>query len=120
MSVAQEVRRRREVAPGRARAAFVLLGSVQVTLIFTLAAVAVPLPRIGREFGLVRADLVLLSAAYGLTFAGLLLLGGRLADRFGGRRVLAAGLVVFAAASVLAPLAPSYPALLGARFAQGA
>ncbi|MEU3687641.1 MFS transporter [Streptomyces narbonensis] len=90
-----------------------------MTLIFTLAALAVPLPRIGAEFRLDRADLILLSAAYGLTFAGLLLLGGRLADRFGGRRTLTAGLLVFGAASALAPLAPGYEALLAARFGQG-
>ncbi|MEU9961123.1 MFS transporter [Streptomyces sp. NPDC050982] len=109
------------VAPPRAgRGAFVLLGGVQVTLIFTLAAVAVPLPGIGVEFGVRREELILLSAAYGLTFAGLLLFGGRLADRYGGRRALTAGLLVFGVASVAAPLAPGYDALLAARFAQGA
>ncbi|MFD6171111.1 MFS transporter [Streptomyces coeruleorubidus] len=102
------------------RCAFVLLGSVQATLIFTLAAIAVPLPRIGGEFALERVDLILLSAAYGLTFTGLLLFGGRLADRYGGRRALTAGLVLFAAASAAAPLAPGMGTLLAARFAQGA
>lgn len=100
--------------------AFAVLGTVQATLIFTLVAIAVPLPRIGREFGLGRADLILLSAAYGLVFAGLLLFGGRLADRYGGRHTLTAGLILFAAASAAAPLAPSLDALLAARFAQGA
>ncbi|MEU7068562.1 MFS transporter [Streptomyces narbonensis] len=104
---------------GPTRGGFLLLGGVQMTLIFTLAALAVPLPRIGAEFRLDRADLILLSAAYGLTFAGLLLLGGRLTDRFGGRRTLTAGLLVFGAASALAPLAPGYEALLAARFGQG-
>ncbi|MFI2435475.1 MFS transporter [Streptomyces sp. NPDC018693] len=102
------------------RGPFLLLGSVQVTLIFTLAAVAVPLPEIGARFSLRREELVLLSAAYGLTFAGLLLFGGRLADRWGGRRALVAGLLLFTAASIAAPLAPGYAALLAARFAQGA
>ncbi|MGW8363883.1 MFS transporter [Streptomyces wedmorensis] len=106
--------------PGvRARPAFLLLGGVQMTLIFTLASLAVPLPRIGAAFRLDRAELILLSAAYGLTFAGLLLLGGRLADRFGGRRTLTVGLLVFGAASFAAPLAPGYEALLAARFGQG-
>ncbi|MFF0432258.1 MFS transporter [Streptomyces sp. NPDC004327] len=100
-------------------AGFALLGAVQMTLIFTLASLAVPLPRIGAELGLDRAALILLSAAYGLTFAGLLLFGGRLADRFGGRRALTAGLVVFGAASALAPLTTGYGPLLAARFAQG-
>lgn len=108
------------VATTRPRYAFVLLGSLQITLIFTLAALAVPLPLIGREFGLERADLILLSAAYGLTFAGLLLFGGRLADRYGGRRALTTGLVLFASASAAAPLATGIGALLAARFAQGA
>ncbi|MFJ7955031.1 MFS transporter [Streptomyces sp. NPDC096319] len=105
--------------PRPARHGFLLLGGVQMTLIFTLASLAVPLPRIGAEFRLDRAQLILLSAAYGLTFAGLLLLGGRLADRSGGRRVLTAGLLVFGAASALAPLAPGYGTLLTARFGQG-
>ncbi|MEV8396631.1 MFS transporter [Streptomyces niveus] len=105
--------------PVRPAAAFALLGTVQATLIFTLAALVVPLPDVGREFALDRSQLILLSAAYGLTFAGLLLLGGRLADRYGGRRALTAGLLVFAAASAAAPLAPGYEALLAGRFAQG-
>ncbi|SFD26055.1 MFS transporter [Streptomyces aidingensis] len=108
------------VSTVRQRSGFVLLGGVQATLIFTLAAIAVPLPLIGREFELVRADLILLSAAYGLTFAGLLLFGGRLADRHGGRRVLTAGLVLFGAASAAAMAAPGPGTLLAARFAQGA
>ncbi|MBM7052946.1 MFS transporter [Streptomyces durocortorensis] len=102
------------------RYAFALLGSVQATLIFTLAAIAVPLPAIGREFGLQRADLILLSASYGLTFAGLLLFGGRLADRYGGRRALLVGLLLFAAASAAAPFASGIEALLAARLVQGA
>ncbi|MFI2783782.1 MFS transporter [Streptomyces sp. ALB3] len=104
----------------RRRHAFALLGSIQVSLIFTLSAIAVPLPHIGREFGLQRPDLILLSSAYGLTFAGLLLFGGRLTDRCGGRRVLTAGLALFGVASAVAPFAPGIGALLAARFAQGA
>lgn len=104
-------------APGPA---FALLGAVQITLIFTLTTLVVPLPRIGREFGLGRDDLVLLSASYGLTFAGLLLFGGRVADRFGGRRALTAGLLVFTTASLAALLAQGPQTLLAARFAQGA
>ncbi|RKS97231.1 MFS transporter [Streptomyces sp. 3211.6] len=108
-------------APGPAPGpAFALLGTVQMALIFTLTSLVVPLPRIGREFSLDRDDLILLSAAYGLTFSGLLLFGGRVADRFGGRRALTAGLLVFTTASVAALLAPSPQTLLAARFAQGA
>ncbi|WP_328302991.1 MFS transporter [Streptomyces sp. NBC_00435] len=103
-------------APGPA---FALLGTVQMTLIFALTSLIVPLPTIGREFSLARDDLMLLSAAYGLTFAGLLLFGGRLTDRFGGRRVLTAGLLLFTVASLAAPLAQGPGILLTARFAQG-
>ncbi|MER7762284.1 MFS transporter [Streptomyces sp. NPDC097619] len=106
-------------ATSAARAGFALLGAVQVVLIFTLAAVAVPLPRIGAEFGTGRAGLILLTAAYGLSFAGLLLCGGRLADRYGGRRILTVGLLVFGSATALAALSPGFGALLAARFAQG-
>ncbi|MEV7175474.1 MFS transporter [Kitasatospora sp. NPDC093679] len=102
-------------APG-----FALLGTVQATLIFTLMAISVPLPDIGREFGLDHSRLVLLNAAYGLSFAALLLLGGRLTDRYGGRRMLTTGLVVLGLASIAAPLAPGYTALLLLRFLQGA
>ncbi|WP_328944761.1 MFS transporter [Streptomyces sp. NBC_00250] len=101
------------------RRGFALLGAVQMTLIFTLASLAVPLPRIGAEFRLDRPQLILLSAAYGLTFAGLLLFGGRLADRFGGRRILTTGLLLFGAASALAPLTTGYETLLATRFGQG-
>lgn len=102
------------------RRAFVLLAGAQTTLIYTLSAIAVPLPDIGREFGLDRADLILLSAAYGLSFAGLVLFGGSLAGRYGGRRAFIAGLLLFAVASAVAPLAPGIGVLLVARFAQGA
>ncbi|NED27535.1 MFS transporter, partial [Streptomyces anulatus] len=99
---------------------FALLGIVQMSLLFTLTSLVVPLPRIGHEFSLDRTDLILLSSAYGLAFSGLLLFGGRVADRFGGRRALTAGLLVFTAASLAALLAPGPETLLAARFAQGA
>ncbi|MEV6208403.1 MFS transporter [Kitasatospora sp. NPDC051914] len=99
---------------------FALLGTVQATLIFTLMAISVPLPDIGREFGADHSRLVLLNAAYGLSFAALLLLGGRLTDRYGGRRILTVGLVVLGLASAAAPIAPGYTALLLLRFVQGA
>ena len=92
---------------GRVRA-FVLLGTVQVTLIFTIMLIAVPLPAVGRELGLGHSELVVVSAAYGLSFSGLLLLGGRLADRYGGRAVFVAGLAVFAVASAVAPAAQGF------------
>ncbi|MCP2323922.1 MFS family permease [Hamadaea flava] len=100
--------------------AFALLGIMQATLIFTITVLSVPLPVIGRQWGLGQSSLVLISAAYGLSFSGLLLFGGRLTDQYGGRRMFTAGLVVFAAASMVAVLAQGIAVLTAARFAQGA
>ncbi|MER7844091.1 MFS transporter [Kitasatospora sp. NPDC096077] len=104
----------------RARSGFALLGVVQAVLIFAIMILTVPLPLVARELGLGASEVLLLSAAYGLSFAALLLLGGRLTDRHGGRRMLRWGLVLFAAASIACALAPGYPALLAGRFVQGA
>lgn len=101
------------------RSAFVILATVQATLIFTIALITVPLPVIADEFELTSADLLLVLAAYGLPFSGLLLFGGRLADRFGGRRMFAIGLAVFGAASAFAAVAPNYPILVAMRLGQG-
>lgn len=100
--------------------AFVVLGAVQVTLIASITLLVVPLPAIQREMGLTRPDLALLTSAYGLSFSGLLLLGGRLADLYGHRRLFTTGVALFAAASAVSAAAPGFAALLLGRFAQGA
>ncbi|MER7772855.1 MFS transporter [Kitasatospora sp. NPDC096140] len=102
------------------RSGFALLGVVQAVLIFTIMVLTVPLPLVAREFGLGPSGVLLLSAAYGLTFSSLLLLGGRLTDRHGGRRMLRCGLLLLAASSVACALAPDYPVLLASRLVQGA
>jgi MFS family permease len=99
--------------------AFVLLAVVQATLIFTITLIAVPLPDIGHEFGLDTSSLILVNAAYGLSFSGLLLLGGRLADRYGGRRIFTAGLLFFGLASAAAAFSPHFMMLVTVRFMQG-
>ncbi|XVQ85170.1 MFS transporter [Microbispora siamensis] len=101
------------------RAAFAVLGSAQVTLVAAITLLTVPLPAIQRELGLGQGDLALLTSAYGLTFGGLLLLGGRLADRWGAREVFLAGMALLALASAAGGLAPDHAVLLSARFAQG-
>ncbi|WP_222851731.1 MFS transporter [Phytoactinopolyspora mesophila] len=103
----------------RERAAFGALIIVQATLIFTIALITVPLPQIGREFDLTSAELLLALAAYGLPFSGLLLFGGRLADRYGGRHMFTVGLLIFGLASAIASLSPSFEVLVAMRFAQG-
>lgn len=98
---------------------FALLGTTQVGLIAAITLIVVPLPAIQREFGLAHAELALLSAAYGLSFGGLLLVGGRVADRWGARRTFVAGMAVFGASSLVGAVAATHPMVLGARFTQG-
>src|SRR5262249_61931812 len=76
---------------GADRAAFVLLGAVQVVLIATITLIVVALPTMSRDLGLRASDLALISSAYGLAFGGLLLLGGRVGDQLGRRAVFMAG-----------------------------
>jgi MFS family permease len=99
--------------------AFALLGVVQAALTGAIAIVLLALPAIQRELGLTAAEMVLVSAGPGLAFSGLLLLGGRLADMFGQRRIFVIGLVLFGLAAAAAGIAPGHGVLLAARFAQG-
>lgn len=103
----------------RAAAAFAVLAATQVTLIATITVVTVALPDIQRDLRLDSASLVLLGSAYGVSFGGLLPLGGRLADVWGRRRAFVGGTAVFALASAAAGFTPDYGVLLGARFIQG-
>ncbi|MCX4878617.1 MFS transporter [Streptomyces sp. NBC_00847] len=102
------------------RGAFALLASVQFALILAMSVLNVVLPDIQREFGASGAELALLGASYGMSFSGLLLLGGRLADLYGTRRVFLTGTLVFGASSALAAVSTGLWTLLAARFVQGA
>jgi len=103
-----------------AEGGYALLAAVQVVLIVAITIVAVPLPAIGGDLGLGQTQLVLVSAAYGIAFSGLLLLGGRLTELLGHRRALQAGVAVFGAASAAAAVSPGFTWLLAARLLQGA
>ncbi|GAB3425133.1 MFS transporter [Flindersiella endophytica] len=92
---------------------------MQLVLIAGITVIVVALPAVGRELGATRSDLALVTAAYGLSFGGLLILGGRLADLLGRRRTFLTGVVVFGLGSVASALAPGLGWLVGARFAQG-
>ncbi|MEV0417711.1 MFS transporter [Streptosporangium canum] len=81
--------------------------------------VTVALPTLQAELGASLAALEWVVTGYVLTFAGLMLAGGRLADVYGRRRVLVAGLAVFTAASLAAGLATSAGVLVAARLVQG-
>lgn len=79
----------------------------------------VALPTIQRELGLTISGLEWISASYILVFAGLMLVGGRLADVFGARRVFVSGLAVFTLASLAAGLSTDGTTLIAARAVQG-
>jgi hypothetical protein len=81
--------------------------------------VAVALPTIQEALGIGPASLAWVVNAYVLCFGGFLLLGGRLADLYGRRRLLLVGLVLFAAGVLAAGLAPTAAVLVGGRAVQG-
>ena len=96
----------------------VLAASVMDLLDSTIAQTAAPAIR--RDLGGSYASLEWISAAYTLAMAVTLMLGSRLGDLFGRRRVLLVGIGGFVAASVLCSLAPSPWALIAGRALQGA
>src|SRR5438876_1000866 len=81
--------------------------------------VNVALPTISRDLNAATTDLQWIVDAYTLAFAGLLLIGGNLGDRLGRRRVLQAGLALFAVTSLGAALAHSSGQLIAGRAAMG-
>src|SRR5271163_4870726 len=95
--------------------AFALLAVAYFVTIADLAIVNVALPTIGRKLHFSESNLQWVVTAYGLTFGGILLLGGRAADLLGRRRVFMVGLVVFSLASLAGGLAQSEAWLLVAR-----
>ncbi|MFI6008963.1 MFS transporter [Streptomyces sp. NPDC051243] len=82
--------------------------------------VNVALPTIGHDLAASEATLELVVAGYGLAYAVLLVLGGRLGDLFGRRRLFLGGMAAFGLTSLACGLAPSAWALVAARVAQGA
>ncbi|SDM75919.1 MFS transporter [Actinacidiphila guanduensis] len=99
--------------------ALALICLAQFMLVLDVTVVNVALPDIAADLHLHRTALTWVVTAYTLCFAGLMLLGGRLADALGARRTFTAGLVLFTAASLAAGTAGSATALLAARAAQG-
>ncbi|KVL17104.1 DHA2 family efflux MFS transporter permease subunit [Burkholderia sp. MSMB1826] len=93
------------------------LGVLMIVLDSTIVNVA--LPSISTDLHFTETALVWVVNAYLLTFGGCLLLGGRLGDLYGQRRMFLAGLVVFTLASLACGLAQSQGMLIAARAAQG-
>jgi len=93
------------------------LGELMIVLDTTIVGVA--LPSIREDLRFTEATLVWVVNAYMLTYGGFLLLGGRLGDLYGQRRLFVGGALFFTAASLACGLATSQWMLVGARFAQG-
>jgi EmrB/QacA subfamily drug resistance transporter len=99
--------------------ALALLAITQFMIVIDASITNVALPSIGRGLHFSQQDLSWVVNAYVLTFGGFLLLGGRLADLLGRRRMFILGLAVFSVASLLGGLAQSEGWLIAARSLQG-
>ncbi|HET7418719.1 MAG TPA: MFS transporter [Solirubrobacterales bacterium] len=99
--------------------ALILLCSAQFVVVLDASIVNVALPTIGEALDFSESSLPWVVNAYVLTFGGFLLLGGRLADLLGRRRVFMFGLVLFAVASLFGGLASTSGQLVAARAVQG-
>jgi EmrB/QacA subfamily drug resistance transporter len=99
--------------------ALALLAMTQFVIVLDASIVNVALPSIGRALDFSQDDLSWVVNAYTLTFGGFLLLGGRLADLMGRRRVFIGGLILFSLASLAGGLAQSDIWLIAARAVQG-
>jgi len=98
-----------------------VLSIAYLMVVLDIAIVNVALPSIQRELHFTSTEnLQWIVSGYALTFGGFLLLGGRLGDLLGRRRVFMIGLALFAATSLVAGLSQSSGMLIGARVAQGA
>lgn len=96
-----------------------LLVTAQFILVLDFSIVQIALPTIRGDLNMSLADLQWIVSAYGLTFAGLLLLSGRASDIYGRKKLFIIGLVVFSLASLAGGLATSELVLIAARVVQG-
>src|SRR5918997_1588402 len=99
--------------------ALALLALAQFVVVLDASIVNVALPSIGRDLQFSQDDLSWVVNGYTLFFGGFLLLGGRMADLIGRRRLFVAGLILFALASLAGGLATSPGMLIAARAVQG-
>ncbi|GAA1926409.1 DHA2 family efflux MFS transporter permease subunit [Streptomyces sodiiphilus] len=96
-----------------------VLATAQFMVIMDVSIVGVALPEMQRDLGFTQGDLQWVINAYVIAFGGLLLLGGRLSDLLGARKVFTAGWIVLMAGSVIAAVATSPGAEILGRAVQG-
>lgn len=104
---------------GRRWAGLVFISIAVSLIIVDSTIVNVAVPSIVEDLGISSTEVQWVQEAYTLVFASLLLVFGSLADRFGRRRLMLVGVVVFAAASIAASFAPTGELLIAARLVQG-
>ncbi len=100
--------------------ALIVIATAQLMIILDASIVNIALPRAQAALHITDSDRAWVVTAYTLAFGGLLLLGGRIADFVGRKRVFIIGLIGFAFASALGGAAPNSALLLAARALQGA
>ncbi|OJF14128.1 MFS transporter [Couchioplanes caeruleus] len=100
--------------------ALALIALAQFMVIMDTSIIGVALPRMREDLGFTPGELTWVFNAYVVAFGGLLLLGGRLSDQFGARRVFATGWAVLLAGSAAAGLAGTVEVELASRAVQGA
>jgi EmrB/QacA subfamily drug resistance transporter len=112
MTTAQQAQQRKWLA-------LALLAAAQFVVVLDASIVNVALPTIGEDLDFSQANLAWVVNGYTLIFGGFLLLGGRMADLLGRRRMFMGGLVLFAIASLAGGFATSEGMLIAARAVQG-
>jgi EmrB/QacA subfamily drug resistance transporter len=119
LPVAREAQHDSSLQSRRGVAILLLLCLVQFMDVLDASILNIALPSIKQDLGFSQQSLQWVVNGYILTYGGFLLLGGRMADLLGRRRVLVTGLLVFAGSSLVGGLAHTESLLVGARFAQG-
>ncbi|MCK9868894.1 MFS transporter, partial [Nocardiopsis dassonvillei] len=112
--------RREHLTAARRWWALAAVSMLQFLIAVDVTVVNIALPSIGADLDAGPQGLTWVVAGYTLVGGGLLLLGGRVCDLLGRRRMLLLGAALFGAASLVAGAAPDLPWLLAARFGQGA
>ena len=114
-----------EAAPGKQPKelhlgwALVLITTAQLMVVLDGTITNIALPYIGSDLNIDQANLSWIVTGYALAFGGLLLLGGRLGDLYGRRRIFMTGLTLFAVASLIGGFAQNEAMLLSSRALQG-
>src|SRR4051812_26724409 len=105
--------------PSHASWALVLICVAQLMVVLDSTIADIALPYIGKDLDIDSTNLSWIVTGYALAFGGLLLLGGRLGDLYGRRRIFMIGVTLFAVASAIGGLAQNEGLLLSSRGLQG-